>query len=503
MHLESKMVKESKDTDGNQENREEPVAAGETQASSESGKELKKKNTHIWIWVVSSLAGLVLLAYLGIAVYFYSHFFPNTSINGMECGYLKAADAVEVLEQLSLEYSLEVTNREDAVLGIINAEDIGLTIDVAKGVGTLLGNQNVFVWIAAVFQTHNLELAYEVSFDNTTIGPLIAGWEAFQANNMESPQNAYISDYLDTVKGYEIIPETSGSTVNLEKLEEMLIDAVYIGTTAINLEEADCYVRAGITTKDTALNEKLAAMNKLVGASITYDWNGNEVVLDGDTIHEWIITDTGELTLDEEAVAEFVKEMAKAYDTYGNKHNFRTTLGETLSLPNGGYGWKTDKTSETEELVKLINDGAVTEREPAYSSKGAQKGENDIGSSYVEIDLTNQHLYLYIKGSIVLESDLVSGRMNRSGSQTPAGVYGLTYKTTNAVLRGDDYETPVNYWMPFNGNIGMHDAIWRSNFGGQIYQTSGSHGCINLPLSAASEIYAYISTGFPVICYYY
>ena len=49
----------------------------------------------------------------------------------------------------------------------------------------------------------------------------------------------------------------------------------------------------------------------------------------------------------------------------------------------------------------------------------------------------------------------------------------------------------------------MHDATWRNNFGGDIYLTNGSHGCINLPLDKAEAIYAYVSTGFPIICYYY
>ena len=120
----------------------------------------------------------------------------------------------------------------------------------------------------------------------------------------------------------------------------------------------------------------------------------------------------------------------------------------------------------------------------------------------MEIDLTHQHLYLYWKGELVLETDFVSGDV-ADGNTTPGGLYRLTYKTTDAVLRGATYETPVKYWMPFNGNIGMHDATWRNQFGGEIYLTNGSHGCINLPLDKAQAIYGYVSTGFPIICYYY
>ena len=86
----------------------------------------------------------------------------------------------------------------------------------------------------------------------------------------------------------------------------------------------------------------------------------------------------------------------------------------------------------------------------------------------------------------------------------------LKYKEKDTTLRGPkkedgsyEWESPVTYWMPFNGNVGMHDATWRRAFGGTIYLTSGSHGCINLPLHMAASIYEYVSTGFPVVCYYY
>ena len=181
-----------------------------------------------------------------------------------------------------------------------------------------------------------------------------------------------------------------------------------------------------------------------------------------------------------------------------------TTLGVELSLNSRSYGWLTDQEAETEELIEIICQGKTASREPVYASTARQKGMSDIGNSYVEVDLTHQHLYLYEGGSIIFETDFVSGNMSSDpGCVTPEGIFGVTYKTTNAVLRGADYVTPVSYWMPFFGNYGMHDATWRSEFGGQIYITNGSHGCVNLPLGSAATIYDHVSTGFPVICYYY
>jgi len=112
-------------------------------------------------------------------------------------------------------------------------------------------------------------------------------------------------------------------------------------------------------------------------------------------------------------------------------------------------------------------------------------------------------------GGVIVESDFVSGRASMKDRITPAGVFSLYYKERNRVLRGTkqpdgsyEYESPVKYWMPFNGGIGLHDASWRSKFGGTIYQYSGSHGCINLPTSAAAAIYENIEAGMPVVCFY-
>ena len=72
-------------------------------------------------------------------------------------------------------------------------------------------------------------------------------------------------------------------------------------------------------------------------------------------------------------------------------------------------------------------------------------------------------------------------------------------KQKNRVLRGPGYASPVKYWMPVKGGIGIHDARWRKEFGGDIYLTDGSHGCINMPPSKAKELYNMLSIGDRVV----
>ena len=177
-----------------------------------------------------------------------------------------------------------------------------------------------------------------------------------------------------------------------------------------------------------------------------------------------------------------------------------SSYGEDITIEGGDYGWWMNYTQEIKELTEMIRRCESGERTPVYYQTADQYGKPDYGNTYVEINLTAQHLFLYKDGNLLLESDFVSGSSAR-GDDTPPGVYSITYKQRNATLVNEDYRTPVSYWMPFNRNIGLHDAGWRRSYGGQIYKTNGSHGCINLPPESAKEIYENISKGTPVICY--
>ena len=172
-----------------------------------------------------------------------------------------------------------------------------------------------------------------------------------------------------------------------------------------------------------------------------------------------------------------------------------------VTIDLGDYGWWMDVGQETQELIGLLERGEGGERVPVYRQTAASYESPDYGDSYVEINLTAQHMFLYQNGECVLESDFVSGNPGK-GNATPPGIYGITYKERNATLNGETYSTPVNFWMPFNNNVGMHDATWRSEFGRNIYMTNGSHGCVNLPYAVAQEIYGYVEKNTPVICYY-
>lgn len=139
------------------------------------------------------------------------------------------------------------------------------------------------------------------------------------------------------------------------------------------------------------------------------------------------------------------------------------------------------RVSESDGFIySLFEDGSYGYIESYYFTP--------IENTYIEVDIEDQMLYFYIDNELVLSSSIVTGK---DDTPTYCGYFHIFYKEYDAVLTSYTYgyETPVTYWMAFDGNIGFHDAWWRDNFGGQIYQLDGSHGCVNLPYNIAEYLF--------------
>ena len=204
--------------------------------------------------------------------------------------------------------------------------------------------------------------------------------------------------------------------------------------------------------------------------------------------------------------------MAAGVDSRNKDRVFSATgIGDIVLNTGNYYGWEIDEEAETARLLEELAAGEVVTREPIYlSTEAAKKNDNNgIGKDYCEVDLSRQHLWLYKRGQLVYETDVVSGLMDEA-HYTPPGVYRLIKKETDAVLKGErlpngqyTYEAPVSFWMPFTEQgHGMHDANWKWAFGGEEYIWNGSHGCINLPYDAAATIFDLMTTEMPLVIYY-
>ena len=427
-------------------------------------------------------------------------FLPGTIVDGMDVTGKTAAEVEDAIMEQLKGYKLTINGRED-LSESITGEEVGLYAEFDDTLAKAIAAQKPMEWGKYRFGKSVNEVNTDalIRYNDEMLGEAVDSLSCMDKENMREPQDAKISDY--TSGGYTIIKEDEGTELLEDKVKEAVAAAVMSLAESVDLEEQGCYVSPSITSEDEALKTACETMNKYVGARITYQFGDKSETLSGDEIHNWLTVNGTSVRINEGKATEYVKKLAASYDTAYKAKSLKTSYGKTVSITGGSYGYKINQAKEAATLVSLIKNGEQTSREPEYSQKGASRTGNDYGNTYVEINLTAQHLYFYVKGKLVVQSDFVSGNAAR-GWSTPAGAYSITYKQRNATLKGQGYATPVSYWMPFNGGIGLHDANWRKTFGGTIYKTNGSQGCVNLPPAVAKTIYENISAGDPVLCYH-
>lgn len=430
--------------------------------------------------------GVTVLAviYIAFAIYFQNHFCFGTTLDGFSVGGYNAEKTEELIRKEIQDYSLTLLEREDG-REVIAGSSMGITPVFSGEVEGLIKEQNGFLWIVTLFQKENLEMDKIVAYDETALDEALAELSCVRAENQREPVDASYSPYIAN-EGYLLVPADYGTTIDKDALKKAVQEAVLVLAEELDMDAEGCYVEPAVGDDNPKLLSLLEKMNSYVGMTVTYEFGDETEVLDGDIINEWIVEENLSASLDQEAVLSYVQSVARQYNTAYRPKTLETSYGTTVTISNGFYGWKIDSPAETEQLLADLEVGESVKREPVYSQVANSWGENDYGDSYVEINLTAQHLFLYENGNLVVDSDFVSGNVAK-GHASPTGAFGLTYKTRDAVLRGPDYETPVKYWMPFAGDVGMHDASWRRSFGGAIYLTNGSHGCINLPAGGGRE----------------
>ncbi len=472
----------------------------------QEGKQEEKKGKGVKKALVATAAVTCGLAVAAAAAYTYLSlqyrdvFFPNTVINGLDASQKSVEQVKQMIDDGMKAYTLTLEERGGASEQIVG-DEFGLHSEYDGSLERLLADQEPLRWGLHWMEGTEHTIETMIAYDKDQLAAVVDGLACMDESKTQLPSDAYLSEYRDGV-GYEIVPEEGGTRVVPEKVHESVADAIMNLKNRVSLEEEGVYARARITAEDPALIAEAEKWNQAVNVTVTYHFGEQEEVLNGDTIHTWMAeNEEGALELDEDKVAEYVDQLAVSYDTAYQPKTLKTATGETVTITNGNYGWRINRKAEAAALSEIIRSGNSQEREPVYSQTAASRGETDYGNTYVEINLSAQHLYYFVDGQLLVESDFVSGNEAR-GMGTPGGAFPLTYKQKNAVLRGPGYASPVTYWMPFNGGIGMHDASWRGSFGGRIYKTNGSHGCINLPRSAAKTIFENISSGVPVLCYH-
>lgn len=447
---------------------------------------------------------LSIVIYLLIAYFYKEVFMVNTWINNVYCtGKTVEEVNTELLYETEAPF-LTITNSAGETAQI-NMAHASYKEDYTQGLKSYIHKKQSLLWPMYLTKEKHIELTPQQSFDEEQLKRLVLNLPIVR---QEMTEELKVEIVLGE-DGYKLQDNLS-HVFQPQDFAEYVCEGFRNGELAFDISKSGAYQDmepAKEHLETIALWEQLDAF---LQCNIVYDMGAEKIRLDKKITSQFVktledgsfdLSTEGNLQADNEAIIAFVEKLVAEYNTCDTELEFQATSGAVVSVPYVTYGTEIDLEAETAYLLEAFPKKLAEVHVPKYLQEGYVRGKNDIGDTYIEVDMTNQKLYCYKEGELLLETDIVTGNMRR-GWDTPAGVNFVYAKQKNRILRGQGYASPVDYWMPVKGAIGIHDADWRRDFGGEIYLKNGSHGCINIPPENMPIIYENYEIGTPVVMFY-
>ncbi len=478
-----------------------------------SGAPIRLKSRRLPAFIICVLLFAVVM-YFVFAAHYKNTFFSNSTLNGCDVSGMSAGVAAQKLYAAAGEYTLTLITREGSE--IIRADDIGLCADVnVDKIGEIISEQNNYAWpMYAFFKKEYTadSAAVSYSYDDDLMAQVLDSLYCVSPERPEQASNAYL-----TFSGGEIItvPETYGNTADRDALERAVRIAMQSQTAVLDLAENGVYDEPTVHADDAELTAKRDLLNEIADITIELTFGNDTRTADISEIMNWLYaTNTdGEYSLaaDSDVLADYAQSLAESYDTWEDAVDFTTTGGDTVTLA-GDYGWRLDTEYTAQALGELAPAGTSVSYDLTDRSEESSRwwkytavtygteGSEYYGDSYAEVNVASQHMWLYKSGELAMESNIVTGNPG-TGHDTPTGAFHIRALRTDTTLNGEDYSVDVAYFIVFADDIGFHDAVWQPYFGGDLYRTNGSHGCVNMPLESVEEMYELVYMNMPVFVY--
>ncbi len=501
----------------------EDTLAAEKRSAARRKKSLKrqevrvKKQRYILAIAIADAVLLIiaLAVFLRISSGYRTKYLPGTTINGIEVGESTPEIFEEGIREGAEVYSIDIAFRGSSEH--IDGKEIGYHYVSTGEAQRILEEQNIYAWFLYHFgRRYEYKISWSTDYDRNLLKSVVGSFPELQPENETKPENAYLN--LEEDLTFSIVPEVMGNFVFNDAVQDAVFEAVEDRQSSVDLNAMEGIYEAPVVYGNNPdLNWEKNNLNSFLSTSVTYNLPFGETrTLDREDLIGWVTRDdNGYYHLEESVIREnarqFVAQMAS--DIYVDQPTmpFNTVQHGTVQLDfDGGYKVIVNEAEETEALFNNLWNHRSATREPACYRNNSSLAYN-MGGSYIEVDISLQHIYLYLNGERIMDAPCVSGTYYHAGYRTPYGVFAINGKMRDATLYGPldengeyEYISHVDYWMPFTGNCGFHDAPWHrpEEFGTGKYLYNGSHGCVNLSPSAAETLYEYVYVGLPVIVYY-
>ncbi len=479
------------------------TAIEEVTAPMESAKALSKKQKTI-LGVILAVLATLLIGYLLTTWYYKDRFFMRTSLNYVDCSNMTIEEVEAHLKEQVEQYELQLI-RSNGKTETIKGADINLTYKGYEHIEESLEKQNPFLWPKALFSSRRIQVYFVLEYNQEVVTMLLRQLDCMQEKNQKDPIPATVIYKNGT---FVVQEETYGTTMDERKLLQMVNQRMHELRKDLDLTKTKCYVQPRFLKESKKVLEAKDQMNQCLNAEIIYSLESMEVVLNRDDFATWITVDEEmNPVIQEDKIREYIQVLSDTYNTPNRYGELTTPNGKTVSVANAALGRVVGVDAEIKKITEDIMAGKRIEREPIIARWETPEGEYVWGNTYIEVDISQQHMWYVVDNVVKLETPVVTGLKGKD--DTPTGIYNILEKKRNKTLVGRIvngkplYRTPVSYWMRATwSGVGFHDANWQPTFGGDRYLTNGSHGCINMPPTKAKQLYNMLSIGTPIVIHY-
>lgn len=467
----------------------------------------------------------VLLAgglFCGVRFYYSNHWYPNTTVSGIDVSGMKFDESKELLSDTYEDYRLLIQGRDGGNL-VIHHDDIDYKSHHEAALETAFETQHKDFKVFSLFGQNPVTIDAKGSYDDDKLkqylfsSELVCGSDDYE---IVKPKDAYV-DFLEDKSCIDIVEELKGNKLKKQKLLDAVKEVLNNGDTKMDLTDEekydDLYFKPKVTSDDYELESEKDLWNSAILRWITWKIDDeNKVTVSPDLIYEWCYIKNGKVKFRKQAIRDWMEEFCLKYKTVGVTRTFKNHAGKKIDVTGGDYGWSFDYEQMVSQLMKSLkkdmdvnsqeeyineptnkNKKALTiKKEPIYSGTAHRMDLEDKSNdwdkkNFVEVSLKDQMVYVWRNGKIKFKCECISGRPV-PGRQTQTGAFFIKEHKPAKVLKGEDYSTPVTYWVRITwSGTGFHEAHWQrwGSWSKTYYLSGGSHGCINLSPENAKKIY--------------
>ena len=446
--------------------------------------------------IISSVVVVVFVAvYLIISFgYFSNRFLPSTVINGEDCSNKKVSEVTEIMRKRIEGYNLSIVNNGITV-DELYGNDINLEFgDMDKVLQDICKHQKKVSWLkGVVFSSEPINTGEGLKYDTNILNQFI---NSTLVLGMESTTKSVDAKLTYKDGKYIITPAVYGNEINKLAVENTIRGAVNSLNASIDINKADCFIKPRLTEDNEVLIDSCKKANKLIKNKIELNVTDDLFEIPVDIKKDWLTVDEeGTLIFDKTAFAKYEDRVDKSYSSNEEVREFKTFHGDTVKVTGGDYGTAINRTKFEADVEEAMLGGHNSKVKVKFAVTN-----KEIGDSYIEVDLSNQMLCMYVKGEQKLCTPVITGK-DDDDHRTPEGVYRLKSKTNNGSVAENGENKSVKYWMSINGVIGICDASWKDMFGGDSYKKDGSEGSIYMLEDDAKIVYENCFANMPIVCY--